>query len=96
MLGLIHALKSCLPPFPPYLSPSFPFGMQHVLSLSFLFPLNGNLNIDFWFHSNKHKLCIRKTKSPNSDYERQILTTCIIQSICGHNEQAKMSFFLER
>lgn len=61
-----------------------------VWALSFLSPVNGNLNIDFCFLFKEHKLHFKKKKInlPNSNYKEHILGTCIIQSISVHNEQA--------
>lgn len=53
MDALISAMKRCQPPLSLVM-------LCSVWALSFLSPLNGNLNIDFCFLFKKHKLHFKK------------------------------------
>lgn len=60
-----------------------------VWSCSSLSLLNGNLNIEFCFLLEKHKLRLKRINSPNSSYEEPIPTACIIHCVNVDNERAQ-------
>lgn len=60
-----------------------------VWSCSSLSLLNGNLNIEFWFLLEKHKLHLKRINSPNSSYGEPIPTACIIHCVNVDNECAQ-------
>lgn len=65
-----------------------------VWSCSSLSLLNGNLNIEFYFLLEKHKLHLKRINSPNSCYEEPIPTACIIHCVNVHNERAQAGALL--